>query len=201
MTCKLFSVAVGVAAVGAAAPVRADGRLIDDRTFAVSSRGPLEVGAALALASPAALPSGLSTGVAATATRRLDCRWAVGGRAAWTSVTESSLAWTVRHDDLRLQALVALRQTAGRGTVSLRLAAGAVVVHEDRARNQAAREGRTDLDTTALAALPMIDLDVAMALHVAGPWLATVSAGPSVDRHDGAFDVGWTASLGVSWRP
>jgi hypothetical protein len=62
-------------------------------------------------------------------------------------------------------------------------------------------EGRNDLTTRAWGAVPAADLDAMFSVHVAGPWLAVASGGPSLDRFGGAFVLGWSASLGVAWQP
>ena len=76
-------------------------------------------------------------------------------------------------------------------------------MHEDRARNQGARAGLTggDLETSALAAFPAADLEGVVALHIVGPWLLTVSGGPTAIVADGALHGGWTAQLGAGWQP
>jgi hypothetical protein len=148
-----------------------------------------------------ALQTGMATGVGAGVTygRRL----ALGVRASWATATESSLVWTVRHDDYRLRAVAVARQPAGRGAFALRLGLGATIVHEDRTRNQGMRAGLTgaELETSALAALPAADLEVVVSVHVAGPWLLALSGGPSTLVSDGVFHVGWIAQLGVAWQP
>jgi hypothetical protein len=196
----------GVAIIGVlagATTARAEDRLIDADTFAVGERGDLIVDAGLLVARPAALPAGISTGVAAGITRMCGCRLAWGARAAWSEASGSSQVWTVTHQDLRLRATGLVRYDAGRGMLALRLGAGTTVVYEDRVRNQGMRAGLTgsELETTALSALPAAELDAVVGLHVAGPWLLVVSAGPTVDYHDGGLHGGWAATLGAGWQP
>jgi len=180
---------------------RAEGPLLTDDTWRVRAPGALTVDAGLILGLPAALPTGLSTGVGAGATFGRRLAWGV--RASWSSATESSIDWTVARTDLKLRGIVAVQHDAGRGRLALRLGLGPTIVHEDRVRNQGMRAGLTgsDLETTALAALPAADLEAVVAVHVAGPWLLTMSGGPSVVIADGALHGGWVAQLGAGWQP
>lgn len=180
------------------------GRLLDDETFAVGAHGPYVLDAALLVASPSSLPAGISTGVAAGVTRECSCWWSYGARASWSSESGSSQVWIVTDQELRLRATAALRHHAGRGTVSLRAAAGATIVYEDRVHQQGMRSGLTGdaLENRAFAALPAGELEVVIGLHVAGPWLAIVSAGPQlVVASGGTVHGGFTAQLGVAWQP
>jgi len=95
------------------------------------------------------------------------------------------------------------QQPVGRGTFGLRLGLGTTVVHEDRTRNQGAAAGLTGgaLATSALAALPAGDLEAVVSVHVAGPWLLTLSGGPSAFVSEGAFHAAWIAALGAGWQP
>ncbi|CAN5213492.1 hypothetical protein BH11MYX1_BH11MYX1_04580 [soil metagenome] len=185
----------------APASARADDRLVDDDTFAVSSRGALAVDAGLFLATPSALPSGISTGLAVGLTRACGCHLAYGVRATWSSITESSGVYTVTQDDYRLRLTGEVRHEVGRGSVAVRLGIGPTFVHEVRVLDQGMRSGRTDLDRRAWGTVPAADLDARFAIHVAGPWLGIASAGPSLDHSGGAFAWGWNATLGVAWQP
>jgi hypothetical protein len=178
----------------------ADGRLLDDDTFAVGPHGDLAIDADLLVGMPAALPTGIATGFAAGITRGCGCRLAYGVRASWSATTESSQAWTVSQADYRLRATGAIRATAGRGTFALRLGLGTTIVREQRVRTFS-MESSSTIETHALSALPAADLEAVVALHIAGPWLGVLSAGPSVDVHDGGIHGGWTAALGVAWQP
>jgi hypothetical protein len=175
-------------------------RLASDE-WPVRSTGRLAVDGGLVMGPSLTLLTGLATGVGAGVTygRRL----LVGARASWATATESSLVWTVTHDDYRLRAIAALQQPVGRGAFALRLGLGTTVVHEDRTRNQGARAHLTgaDLSTSTTAALPAADLEAVVAVHVAGPWLFLVSGGPSALVSDGALVWGWTAQLGAGWQP
>jgi len=117
----------------AAAPVPAD----DD--FPVQPTGSLAVDAGLVLALPATWQTGLSSGIGAGVTRGRRFAWGVRG--SWSTATESSLVWTVSHDDFRLRAIAALQQPAGRGVFALRLGLGPTFVYEHRTRNLGARAG------------------------------------------------------------
>jgi hypothetical protein len=180
---------------------RADDTLLTDDTWNYASTGDLTVDGGLAFGFPAALPTGLSKGIAASVTKGRCLAW--GARAEWLTATESSLAWTVTQSDLHLRATGALQRIVGRGTFGLRLGLGGTLVHETRLRNQGMRAGLTgsDLETTAFAMLPAADLDAVVAIHIAGPWLMIASGGPSVDVVDSKLHGGWNAQLGVAWQP
>jgi hypothetical protein len=178
----------------------ADGRLLDDSTFALRSHRDLAIDADLLVGMPAALPTGIASGVAAGITRGCGCHFAYGVRASYSTITESSLAWEVSQSDYRLRAIGAVRASAGRGTFALRLGIGTTFVHEVRIRSESMRANAT-METRALSALPAADLEAVVALHVTGPWLAVVSAGPSLDLHDGGAHGSWIAELGVAWQP
>ncbi len=149
---------------------------------------------------PAALPVGLSTGVGAGVL--FGRTWAWGARASWSSATEYTLSWEVRHDDLRLRALGAWQHQAGLGTVALRLGLGATGIYETRTREQGERAGLEgdELRTTAFEVLPAADLELVVVLRVAGAWSVVMSGGPSLELHDGALRAGWLGGLGVAWR-
>jgi hypothetical protein len=184
--------------VGAA---RADsGRLLDDNTFASSQGGPYLVDADLLAALPSALPSGISTGIAAGVMRECGCHLSYGARASWSTETGSSSVWTVTHWDIRLRAAAAVRYTAGRGVISLRLAGGPTFVHEHRVLTQGGRAGNA-MESSATDTLPAGELEAVIGLHVHGPWLLMVSAGPSLEVFDGALRGGWIAQIGVGWQP
>jgi hypothetical protein len=102
---------------------------------------------------------------------------------------------------MRVHAIGSLRYEAGRGSVALRLGLGPTFVRESRLRNQAMREGRTDLDTRAWGTVPAGELEAVFAVHVTGPWLAVASGGPAFDYFGGSVKVGWLATLGVAWQP
>jgi hypothetical protein len=197
----LRSLAVGVFLASATASADDAKRQIDDDTFAVDSKGGLGIDAGLIVASPAALPSGMSTGIVAGVTRSCGCLLAYGASVSWSTITESSVDWTVDQTDLRLRVTGSVRHEAGRGSLALQVGLGPTFVHEVRTRNFAMEAGRNDLTTRAWGTVPAGDLDAVFAVHVAGPWLAVASGGPSLDHFGGAFVLGWSASLGVAWQP
>ncbi len=172
----------------------------DDALFRVREGGMLTVDAGLVLALPVALGTGLSTGAGAGITLG-GGHLAWGVRASWSTATESSIVWTVSHDDIKLRAFGALQQRAGRGRFALRLGFGPTIVHETRVRNQAARAHLTGLDTSAFQVAPAGVLEAALALPVAGPWLLMISGGPSLSVIDGGARWGWTSLLGAGWQP
>jgi len=195
---------VALALVALAALTReaaADGPPPDAGIGRVSSRGPLTIDGGLLLGQPAALGTGLSTGVGAGASygRLL----ALGVRASWSTATESSLAWQVTQADFKLRATGAVQRAVGRGRFALRLGAGPTIVHETRLRNQGMRAGLTgaDLETSATATLPAGELEAVVAIHIAGPWLLTMSGGPTLTIIDGGAHAGWTALIGTGWQP
>ena len=185
------------------ARARADeGRLLGDDTFALQSHGQLVLDGGLLVAMPAALPAGMSTGLGAGITRECSCWWAYGARLSWSQISESSVPWTATHMDFRLRATAAVRHRFGRGSLALRLGAGTTVVYEHRTRNGSTRlPPMSGFSSRAVAALPAADLEGVVALHVTGPWLFVVSAGPSVDYFDSKLRGGFTAMLGIGWQP
>ncbi len=180
----------------APALAHADGRLLDNDAFAPTSKGSLILDGGVLVGEPAALPTGMSTGVSLGISRLCGCHFEYGARFGWSSATENSQFWTVTHDDFRLRAIGAIHHQAGRGTVALRLAIGATVVHEVRMRNQ-----DMGLDSRAFDTLPAADLEAVFAVHVTGPWLAIVSAGPSFDNFQGSLVTGCMSQLGIGWQP
>jgi hypothetical protein len=180
----------------------ADGPTLASDSFVYRSGGPLLVDGGLALGFPTALPTGLSRGIGAGVTfGSSPLRW--GARAAWVTATESTLAWSVTHSDLRLRLTGSAQHDAGRGSIGLRLGAGGTLVHETRDRNQGMRAGLmgSDLETSALVMVPAADLEGVVTLHVIGPWLMVMSGGPSIAYVDGSAHGSWTAELGVAWQP
>lgn len=171
-------------------------------SFPFRPGGPMRLDGGLVLGFPTALPTGLSSGIGAGVSFG-DGPFRVGARAAWTTATESTLAWTVTHDDLRLRITGTAQHTAGRGSLGLRAGAGGTLVHESRLRNQGARAGLEGdaLRTSAWAMLPAAELEAVAALHVIGPWLLVLTGGPSVALVDGDSKASWTAQLGVGWQP
>ena len=200
--CFLVAAIATLALTASAARARAgDGQRPIDDSWPVQSTGPLAVDAGLVLALPATWQTGLSSGIGAGVTRGRRFAWGVRG--SWSTATESSLVWTVSHDDFRLRGVAAVQQPAGRGVFALRLGLGPTFVYEHRTRNQGARAGLTgsDLETSALAVFPGADLEGVVTLHIVGRWFLTISGGPTAIIADGALHGGWTALLGAGWQP
>jgi hypothetical protein len=155
----------------------------------------------LMLAVPAALQTGLTTGVGAAYTR--GSGWlAWGAKASWSTATEYTLTESVRNDDIRFMLFGAARCSVGRGTMGLRLGAGGVLVYEDRTRSQGARAGLkgSALNNTSWAALPGADLEFMVKLRILDVWSMTLGGGPTcylLKRH---LHPGWLAGLGVAWQ-
>ena len=196
-----LAVVVTALALTASAAWADEGQRPVDDEWPVQSTGPLAVDAGLVLALPATWQTGLSSGIGAGVTRGRRFAWGVRG--SWSTATESSLVWTVSHDDFRLRGVAALQQPAGRGVFALRLGLGPTFIYEHRMRNQGARAGLTgsDLENSALATFPGADLEGVVTLHVFGRWSLTISGGPAAVIADGTLHGGWTAQLGAGWQP
>ena len=195
------SMVVFLGAVVCEPTVGATPGLIDDG-WPVRSTGALTIDGGLLMGAPAALATGLSTGIGAGV--MYGRNWfAWTARASWSSATESSIAWNVTHADLDLRAGAALKRDVGRGRLALRLGVGPTVVHETRTRNQGARAGLTGgaLQTSAFSMLPAAELEAVVAVHVAGPWLLLLDGGPSVVLDGSTWRLGWISQLGVGWQP
>ncbi len=163
--------------------------------------GDLRVDAGLVVGLPAALPTGTSTGVGVGVTHGHTLAW--GARVSWSNATEYTTSWAVTHADLRLRAIGAFERSAGRGSFALRLGAGGTLVHETRTRNQGMRAGLegSDLETSAWTMLPGADLELAVALRIAGPWAFVLSGGPSLHLRSSQIEAGWIGGVGVAWQP
>ena len=175
------------------AMARADEPVVTANGLRYQSGGPLTVDGGLLLALPTALGPGLSTGFG------LGVTWgrvfAVEARTSWSTATESSIPWTVTQSDLRFRIGGVLQRTLGRARVGLRLGVGPTIVHETRVRN-----GST-LQTGAFATLPAGELEAFVAVHLFGPWLVTLSGGPSAALDDPGFRAGWVSLIGAGWQP
>jgi len=168
--------------------------------FPYSPASDVVIDGGFAVGFPTALATGLSRGVAVGAMRGRTV--ALGVRAGWLTATESSLAWTVTHSDLRLRAAAAVQHTAGRGTFGVRLGAGGTLVHESRLRNQGERAGLMgeDLATSAYAMVPAADLEATIGLRLVGDWQLALAGGPSLALVDGSAHASWIAQLGIGWQ-
>jgi hypothetical protein len=185
--------------LGTFVPAVADPRIASD-TFPVRPPNAVVVDAGLALGFPAALPTGLSRGAGAgISIGSGPLRF--GARAAWLTATESTLAWKVTHQDIQLRALAGLAHVAGRGTIGIRLGAGATLVHEARRHPQGSRAGLTGdaLEMTALAVLPAADLEGSVGVAIYGAWQLALAGGPSLALVDGDPRWSWVARVGVGW--
>ena len=182
-----------------AVPAHADGRLLADDTFEVHEPSAILIDGGLITGMPAALGRGMSSGVGAGITHACGCNLAYGVRASWSTATESSESWLVTHQDVRLRAIGELRHVSGRGTIALRLGAGATIVHENRRLSQL-RPGIDEHESRAFDTLPAADLEAVVALQIAGSWDLVVNGGPSVDYFQNALHAGWIAELGVGWQ-
>jgi len=52
-----------------------------------------------------------------------------------------------------------------------------------------------------VATLPAGEVEAFVALHLFGPWLFTVSGGPSASIDSGNARAGWISMMGVGWQP
>ena len=180
---------------------RADGPVLADSALRPSSAGVLSVDGGLLLARPTALGPGLSTGFGLGVMRGRTLAWEA--RASWSTASESSIPWTVTQSDLRLRVGGALQRTLGRARAGLRVGLGPTVIHETRTRNQGAGAALTGsaLETSTFATVPAGDVEAFVALHIFGPWLFTVSGGPSAAIESGTWRVGWVSLIGLGWQP
>ena len=194
---------VATAIVLAASGARADDarRPVDD-DWPVQSTGPLAVDAGLVLALPATWQTGLSSGIGAGVTRGRRFAWGVRG--SWSTATESSLVWTVSHDDFRLRA-VGRGPAAGRAR---RLRAAPRAGPDLRLRAPNAQPGRARRpDREAISnrrRWPRFPARIWRAwsrVHIVGRWSLMLSGGPTAIVADGALHGGWTAQLGAGWQP
>jgi hypothetical protein len=160
--------------------------------------------AQLVLALPAALATGLSTGVGANYNRLAtkSGTFAYGASASWSTATEYTLTESVRNDDIRLRLCGIVQRPAGRGIFALRLSAGGTLVYEDRTRAQGNRAGLSGsaLDTTTWSMLPAADAEGVVFLRVWESWGMSISGGPTLHIVDSGARWGWTSGLGVTWQ-
>lgn len=178
------------------------GTLMSDDTWQFQAGGPLVVDGGLAIARPAALPTGVALGLGAGVAQRNGLfQW--GARVDGLTTTESSATWIVTQRELRVRATAAIAADAGRATIALRLGLGGDLVHELREREQGVRAGLTGamLEQRALAILPAGELALALDLHIAGRWMLAIAGGPTLALVNGSeLRGGFTSMLGVGWR-
>lgn len=168
-----------------------------------TSRGHLEGSVTTAL--PASLQTGMAVGVAANwLTAPFATQWLqTGVSVGWGATTEYSPSWSVRHDELRARAVVAIEHQRGAGAVGVRLAAGATAIHEARDRAQAGRLGETGsaLAVRTWAVQPGLDLSATATVLPLPAWGVGVALGPTL--HGGSGDVrwGWQGAVTLRWLP
>lgn len=170
------------------------------RPGAAEIQVPMELDAGLLLARPAALQTGLSTGVSGG----LRLGEALGGlaRLGWSSATEYTLTHTVTHHEFRARLGAEAAYRTGPGAVGLRLLCGATAVYERRERAQAERAGLSEAEAldTGLQLVPVGEAAVGYAVHVLDDFGLSLALGPSLTWRDGAH-LGFTAELGVAFWP
>jgi hypothetical protein len=189
---------VGIAFVSATAAA--------DDTIVLTPRsdaGPYRFDAGAYAGMPAGLPAGIEPGIGLGAMRECGCAFAYGARLAIAGITESSEEYTTSDLDFRARLTVALRHVVGRGELALRLGGGANIVYEDRVRNGGDRAGLTGdaLQTRTVAALPAIDLEGVISLHVIGAWMVIASAGPTGEILNSNIHGGFVGGLAIGWQP
>jgi len=201
---KLFGTTALAAAcvLGSFGRARADeGRLLDDDTFAFRPSSCVVLDGGVVGGAPTALATGFAKGVVAGISVGKLLTW--GARASYVSASEDGEAWAVTHREVRVVATGGVQHALGRGVVGLRLGAGGTLVHERRLRHQGMRAGLEgdELETTETALLPTATLEAVIGLHVRGPWMLQLSAGPSLGIVDGEPRSAWSVALGVGWHP
>jgi hypothetical protein len=162
------------------------------------------VGLAVAASQPVMMATGQATGVAASVRGGSllgNDNWQPGLEFAWARASEYPIQWQVTHDELRLRGALAWMPPIGRGSIGVRLQAGATAVHEVRDRAQAGRLDAADaLQQTAWALAPGGELLTAVDLALGTRWGLQLAAGPSLHAWQGVR-IGWTATLGIGWQP
>ena len=170
----------------------------------VSSSAKNTIDGQLVLALPAALVTGMSTGVGAAfthvATRGGLLAW--GAHASWSTATEYSLTDTVRNDDIRLRLCGQLQRAVGRGLFGLRVGLGGTLVYEDQTLVQGKRAGLPDSqrEISSWSMLPAADIEGIVVLRVWSSWGMSVSGGPTLHGLHNGVRAGWTSGLGVTWQ-
>lgn len=179
-------------------------RLSAQELSGISSPAKGTLDAQLVLALPAALATGLSTGVGASYSRLAtkSGTFAYGASASWSTATEYTLIDAVRNDDIRLRLCGIIQRPTGRGVFALRLSAGGTLVYEDRTRAQGNRAGLSGsaLDTTTWSMLPAADVEGVVFLRVWESWGMSVSGGPTLHIVNSGARWGWSSGLGVTWQ-
>jgi hypothetical protein len=214
---RCSAVATIIVGLAIASPSRGDGLSDDDRwryrtgSLAIDQPAPPFGGAAargqapavdagVVAATPAALSTGLAEGVGAGLT--IGNRFTWGARLSWATTTESTIGWTVTHDDFAARVTGGAHALIGRGSFGLQLAVGATAVHETRHRVRGDLAGAmgTALETTATALGPAGELSAVIRVHLGGAWTLVMTGGPSLTRFDGKLHAGVATQLGVAWQ-
>jgi hypothetical protein len=182
-----------------AAPAAAQPAATDD-AWSFDAPDCLVVDGGAALGFPTLLPTGLARGLSVGINQGRRLAW--GARVALTTLTETTEAWRVTHQEMRARVTGSLQHDAGRGTLALRAGLGGAVVREARLRNQGMRAGLEGdaLSTTAYALVPVASLDAVVAVRVRGPWIIQLAGGPVVAMYDGRARGGWSAEVGLAWQ-
>ena len=157
----------------------------------------------LFFARPAALPTGLSSGVGIGAVWEGTLGLTVGGRASISTATEYTLTHEVTHTDTRLLLDTRLMHDVGPGALGVRLGVGGTAVHESGKRNQADRAGDTGVvtESTAWNLVPGAELAAVTSIRLLGDWGVVLTGGPAWHQLDGGRTLGFMAELGVAWQP
>jgi len=132
-----------------------------------------------------------------------------GVNASVSEAKEYSQSWRVTHTELRVRALGGVRAAAGRGTWILRLGLGLSLVHEGRVRHDVAEvdAGNVVREESAWAAVPAVDLEGGLVLHLAGAWGIALFLGPTLhfggatNSGDGGVRWGYSGSASLVWTP
>ncbi|MFT3693037.1 MAG: hypothetical protein QM831_07840 [Kofleriaceae bacterium] len=181
----------------------AGARVATAEPFETEASGPITLDAAYVIAKPAALQTGMSTGLGATITHTCGCNLSYGAELSWGRVSEPGATWIVTQDDYRLRVVGAVRHDIGRGSIALQLGVGPVLIHENRDRQQGMRAGLSgdELHTSGTTIAPSAALEAIVTMKVQGPWALHAGAGPAADIFDGDLHAGWQVEVGLAWAP
>jgi hypothetical protein len=195
---RFLATVLAVGALAGVAPARAEPPPTATTT-AVDARHEAEARFLVAL--PAALRTGLATGVEAAYTYGRGW-FRYGGGMSWGTTTEYTLTEIVRNDDIRLRLFGVAQKRLGLATMSLRLGLGGTVVYEERTRAQGSRAGLTGsaLSTSTAALLPGADLEARVVLHIIRGFGVTIGGGPSLHIVNGGARAGWLGGVGITWQ-
>ncbi len=162
------------------------------------------------VARPLALETGQTLGLSTSYLRQgTGLTW--GGRLAWAGLSENSMSWAVRQDELHLLALLGVSLRQGRTVLGAAIGLGGSLAYERRERHQLDRLGPVvssgeradDLRGSGTRFAPRTGLDLSVCMDVWSPFSFSLHGGPDLWLGVGDTDpirVGWNASAGVSWR-